>query len=159
VSEATEPGLSPAQEQARELARAAVEAAADKQYLTVALLLSMISLATGPHGVSEALIAWCDWNLELQRQLDGRTRPQGPVTVIPAWENPETGQLCLDAAAMPPDERWAGQLVAARAAGDLDNFNALLSAMPDDGYERGRYALVLLMSCAGYLRLVRESAS
>jgi len=106
----------------------------------------------GPNVIALVLAAFCDTTLSLQREMRGMPPPGDGVAedglVRPVWVNADTGKVTADADGLPPAVRWAGQLVAARAALDFDGFQALLLAMPADGLKRGEYATALLMSCA-----------
>jgi hypothetical protein len=107
-----------------------------------------------PNVIALVLTRFCDTIIGLQRDITGMppvadgADTDGPVR--PLWFNADTGQATMDADAedLPAAVRWAGQLIAARAALDLDGFQALLSAMTDDARQRGEYANTLLMTCA-----------
>ena len=104
--------------------------------------------------IALVMVAFCDTAIGLQRDMKGMppleeglaVAEEGPVR--PGWVNAETGRVTLNADEMPAPERWAGRLVAARAAMDLDGFQALLRAMPASGFERGKYANALLRGVA-----------
>jgi hypothetical protein len=109
-----------------------------------------------PNVIALVLAGFCDTMLDLQRRMRGMPPledgepEEGPVR--PVWVNADTGRLTMDADSLPPAVRWAGPLVAARAALDFDGFQALLKAMPADGHKRGEYATALLTGCAALAR-------
>jgi hypothetical protein len=117
----------------------------------------------GPNVIALVLVAFCDTTIGLQRDMKGMgplqdgVAEEGPVR--PGWVNAETGQVTLDADEMAPAERWAGRLVAARAAMDIDGFQALLRAMPADGKERGAYGSALLIGCASLAALAAKGSA
>jgi hypothetical protein len=145
-------GTEEKRKRAVELTTQAVHAAMRDDWDAAIKAMSAITPETGGAGVTVALQALCDTIIDAQQRAAGL--PAGAPAeglVRPAWLDMETGHVDMDAAAVPPDARWAGQLLAARAAMDRGAWNALLSAMPADGHERGRYALVLLRACAATL--------
>jgi hypothetical protein len=110
-----------------------------------------------PNVIALVLSAFCDTTIGIQRDMRGLPPMEDGVPedgpVRPAWVNADTGQLTMDADALPPAVRWAGQLIAARAALDFESFQALLTAMPTDGFKRGEYANTLLMTCVSTAKL------
>jgi hypothetical protein len=116
----------------------------------------------GPNVIALVLTGFCDTTIALQREIRGMPPLQDGVAeegpVRPVWLNGETGKLTMDAGDLTPAVRWAGQLVAARAAQDFDGFQALLKAMPADGLKRGEYATTLLMSCVTLARARKPGA-
>lgn len=145
----------------RDLATRALHAAMKEDWPAVRQAFAEIS-ADG-RAVTFALMAWCDWTLQAQAWMLGRPFPEtGPVSdamVAPAWIEAETGRLITDADEMPPPARWAGRLVAARAAMDHVQFQVLIGTMPGDGFKRGEYATALLRSCAGIVALSRQGGA
>lgn len=135
---------------AAELATRAYHAAVREDWPAVSAAMAEAGRQS-PNVITLVLTAFCDTTISLQRKIRGMPPPQDGVPedgpVRPAWLNAETGRLTMDADDLPPAVRWAGQLVAARAAMDADSFQALLKAMPADGLRRGEYAGALLMSC------------
>jgi hypothetical protein len=117
----------------------------------------------GPNVIALVLTTFCDTTLSLQREMRGMPPLENGVPedgpVRPVWLNADTGKVTADADGLPPAVRWAGQLVAARAALDFDGFQALLLAMPADGLKRGEYATALLMSCATLANRARRAAA
>jgi hypothetical protein len=99
-----------------------------------------------------ALVAWCDWLIQAQAQMQGVEVPAaGPVPGFsrPGWLNMGTRRGTLNADEVPREARWAGQLIAARAAMDQPQFTALITALPDDSLEAGEHVSTLLWGCAG----------
>lgn len=113
-----------------------------------------------PNVIALILCMFCDTAISLQRAMTGLppmedgVPAEGPVR--PGWVNADTGRLTLDADEMPPAERWAGRMVAARAALDYDAFQALMAAMPGDGMKRGEYANALLIGVASLAGLAAQ---
>jgi hypothetical protein len=113
-----------------------------------------------PNVIALVLTAFCDTTISLQRGIRGMPPmedgiPEGSL-VQPLWVNADTGHATMNADDMPPALRWAGQMVAARAALDFDGYQALLLAMPTDGFKRGEYANTLLMSCVSLTRIAGD---
>lgn len=143
--------------EARDLATRALHAAMREDWPAVQEVFGEIS--TDGRAVTFALMAWCDWTLQAQAGMLGRPFPEsGPLSelAVPAWIEAETGRLITDADEMPPSARWAGRLVAARAAMDHVQFEVLIRTMPGDGFKRGEYAVALLRGCAGIVNLTRR---
>ena len=145
--------------QARELATRALNEAVREDWPAVRKTFAEIS-ADG-RAVTFALMAWCDWTIAAQCKILGRPMP-GPgepaEVARPGWWNAETGKITLDADAVPPAARWAGRLVAARAALDEVQWKVLVGTMPGDGFKRGEFAAALLMGCAGMYALAFPGA-
>lgn len=107
----------------------------------------------GGEGVELCIRAWCDTLVDAYRQATG-TQADAPVR--PVWVDPETSQVATDAAGVPPEVRWAGRVIAARAALDCDAYGALLLSIPDDDAACGAHVLTLLDSVAQTLRHLME---
>lgn len=138
---------------ARHLAAGALHAAIREDWPAASRAMQAISTETGGAGTTAALVAWCDTLITVQRRAAGLPGEPAPGEVTrPGWLDAGTGQVTLNAGDVPPAVQWAGQLVAARAALDLDGFNALLTAMPEDRKARGDYAGALLHACAATAR-------
>lgn len=73
---------------------------------------------------------WCG-GIEQVTALDPDA--DGFVGVRPVFLGPD-GET-TDASTVPAPVRWTGQIIAARAAGDDDTFEALLTALPEDEHE------------------------
>jgi hypothetical protein len=138
---------------ARNLAERAYHAAVREDWAAANLAMAEAGRQT-PNVIALVLSMFCDTIIGLQRARMGLPPGEDGVPedgpVRPGWFNADTGQMTMDAddAGLPAAVRWAGQLVAARAALDFDGFQALLQAMPADGFKRGEYANALLRGCA-----------
>jgi hypothetical protein len=147
-------------QQMRELATAALQAAMREDWPAVRQAFAGIS--TDSSATTFALVAWCDWTIQAQAEMQGLAMPAaGPMPGIarPGWLNMDTGKVTLDADEMPPVVRWCGQLIAARAAMDMAAFNALIGTLPGDGVERGEYAAALLTGCAEMVGMWQKRAA
>jgi hypothetical protein len=145
-------------QQMRELATQALQAAMRKDWPAVKQAFAEIS--TDGNATMFALVAWCDWTIQAQAEMQGLTMPAaGPMPGIarPGWLDLDTGKVTLDADELPPAVRWAGRAVTARAAMDMTAFNSLVAAMPGDGIKRGEYAAALLTGCATMVSLARPA--
>lgn len=69
-------------------------------------------------------------------------RPQPGTVVMPMWFDTTDGQFGT-ADEVPPRVRWAGQLIAARAADDPDGFYALVHSFSSDAEFSDRMAALL----------------
>jgi hypothetical protein len=109
----------------------------------------------GPEALEYAIRAWCDALIFRYRKISG-TPDDEPVR--PGWINGDTGDIATDADDVPPEARWAGRLVAARAALDLPAWDALLLALPEDGWQVGRHVSALLSTVAQTIRALPAGA-
>ena len=142
------------------LAHAVLLAAIDEKWPTAQRAIERLNAECGPEGLATALIAWCD---AIAEHAQGGRPEFGRVNVLP-W-NTDTGGVGDEA--LRPTVRWATRLVAARAKGDIEAFEALLAELNaiNDGFERGRYATELVQSAAltirslprGYANMGRSS--
>lgn len=141
------------------LAHAALAAGVAGQWKRVEHCLNRLNTECPGPGLGDALVAWCDALAE--HSNDGM--PEfGRVNVV--HFNTDTGAL-NQRDEITPARSWAARLIAARGAGDRDQFVALLAELNaiTDGFERGRYATTLLESVAltirnlprGYARMGR----
>lgn len=142
----------------RELATQALHAARREDW--DAVKQSFADISADGKAVTFALMAWCDTTIKAGADLMGQPSPDAgevaePVAEIvrPAWIHAETGRVTLDADEMTPEARWAGRLVAARAAMDEVQWQVLVGTLPGDGFVRGQYVLALLRGCAGLVGL------
>ena len=99
----------------------------------------------GGEGIMFAIVAWCDTLIMRQQQVLGHKKGD---LARPAWLNADTGDLALNADDVPPPVRWAGRLVAARAAMDHDVWQALVDSTPDTPGATTEHVSVLLTSIA-----------
>lgn len=118
--------------------------------------VKQISDQTGGSGLEYAMRAWCDSLIGPMRRAAGTP---DDALIRPAWVNSESGQVSLNADDVPAEDRWAGQMISARAAMDKDNWNALMAALPRDGFAIGDYICALLGMVAATLRAVKAGAA
>jgi hypothetical protein len=97
---------------------------------------------SGSEALIVAIVAWCD--TLLARHPDGPHAGDRPVQV--GWLEDGKGRV-QHAEDVPPPARWAGQVIAARAALDEDAFYALLGA-PAEGADLGSCVIALVQSVA-----------
>lgn len=145
---------------AKEYATTALHAVVRDDWAAASTALQAASDELGGRGLGDVIVLLCDTIIGTQNRMAGR--PEffaGPGVARPMWMNTETGRLDTDATAVPPAARWAGQLVAARAAMDLPAYNALLSAIPEDPRERSEHVARLLAGCAHTVKVERGLAS
>jgi hypothetical protein len=147
-------------ERALELAREALEAALEEDWAGAGAAVQAISDERGWTGVTLALTAWSDTLVIFTRRSQGLPDEPGPgVIVQPAWADDETGEVIEDADAVNGYHRWAGRLLAARAAMDHDSCEALLRSLPEDGGECGRHVTILLEMVALGMGHIRKAAA
>ena len=130
------------------LAHAALIAGVDGKWKTVEALMKRLNAECPGPGLGDALVAWCD---ALAEHSYGGVPEFGRVRVNHL--NADTGAM-NNQAEITPERAWTARLIAARAAGDRDAFEALLgelNAIPD-GFERGRYAITVVESVALTIR-------
>lgn len=133
----------------RELAAKALHAAMAEDWDTVKRAFA--ELSTDGRAITFALMAWCDTALAAQAEIRGMPQPGAEPMgefVRPVWIDPGNGKVISNADEIPAAHRWAGRVLAARAAMDEVQFRVLVGTMPGDGFERGQYALALLMNAA-----------
>jgi hypothetical protein len=131
----------------RRLASEILAAATAEKWTTVSALMTRLSNECPGEGITEALLGWCDTTLN---HASGGTFGTGQrLAVMPMAI--ETGQINGE---LPPELRWAMNLLQARANMDKPAFRALLDQINaiSDGHERGQYAGALVQCCALTLR-------
>jgi hypothetical protein len=121
-------------------ATAALNAMLRGDYPATDRALDRLHSQHGMPGITTALVIWCDAAL---RQIPAG---DGPVTL--AWVEHGTGRVHRDAGEVRPAERWAGRLLAARAAGDLDGFRALVEAVPAERVTVGEHVGAMVQMAA-----------
>ena len=100
----------------------------------------------GPRAVSTLLSTVADTHIAAHERQHGQLPPD--EVVAPVWVNVDTGRIA-GADGVAPMWRWAGRWVAARAAGDRDQCEALLGALHQLGVdELIEHVGALLQMCA-----------
>lgn len=122
------------------LASVAFHAAVASDWPKATRAVQRLSDECGGPGLYLALVAWCDAYSE--HACDGESHGRiGRMN----WINAETGGLDgADSPRLPEPIRWAGNLVASRAALDEPRFNELINELPSDGLKRGEYFAAVL---------------
>jgi hypothetical protein len=130
------------------LAHAALVAGVDGKWKRVEDILRRLNTECPGPGLGDALVAWCD---AMAQHAEGGEPEFQPVRI--ATMNADTGGL-NSPEGNTPELRWAGRLIAARAAGDRDQFVAVMDELNaiDDGFTRGRYVVQLVESVALVMR-------
>ncbi len=128
-------------------AGAALHAAMADDWGAVSRALQTLIDECGGEGVIAAMSAWCDTLLIHTHDID----PKVPLRLL--FVNADTGDIG-DADDVPPEVRWAGRLVAARAAMDKPTWDALIDSIPHDDSAISRHISVLLRSIVTGLKAV-----
>ena len=145
------------EERAYELAAQALQAAVREQWETATDAVQAIGDECGPEGVEYACRAWCDALIVRYQAATGLPYPAGEP-VRPVWQDAVTGTL-KDADEVGTRSRWAGRLLAARAALDYDAYKALIASVPPDPQVVGEHVGTLLTTVATTLRDLMAGAS
>jgi hypothetical protein len=124
------------------LAANAYHAALAKDWRKAERALARLNEECAGEGLFTALKAWCD--TFINHASDGAE--VGKFRMV-GW-NVDTG--AVNESGVRETVTWSHRLIAARAAMDLDAFNATLQELNDipDGFERGRYVAELLQCIA-----------
>lgn len=130
---------------ARELSTVALHGAQLSDWERARAAVVTLNDELGGDGIMFAIVAWCDTLIVRQQQVTGQK--EGDF-VRPAWLNTDTGDIALNADDVPPPIRWAGRLVAARAAMDHDAWDALVKSIPDTPMATTEHVSALLTSVA-----------
>jgi hypothetical protein len=126
------------------LATAAFHAALSNEPVKAGRYLQRISDECGGDGLGIAMRAWIDTYAD---HATGGEPPRSRGNV--AFIQEGTGQLDReDSDRLPPEVRWAGQIIAARCADDRERYMQLIGEMPDGGAEIGMYVATLLLTIA-----------
>jgi hypothetical protein len=120
------------------------------QELSAAVAMEMIYQTYGREGVYRVAVTWCDYILERTPEY----QPGEPVHLV--WEEVATGTI-RHAEEAPPMVRWAGQVLAARAADDQANAWAIFSAVPEE--HLAEHMATLLQTLAIQLRAFKEEGT
>jgi hypothetical protein len=139
-----------------QLATEALQAAMEEDSERASAAVKAISSELGGPGLYLAIVAWCDAVILRYREVTG-TPDDGPVRM--AWQNTDTGDISATGNDVPEETRWAGRLIAARAALDEPAWDALMSSLPEDGWAIGGYVSALLSTVALTLRRMLASRS
>ncbi|QOC89863.1 hypothetical protein [Micromonospora craniellae] len=131
----------------RRLAATALHMAIERDWRRATDAVNRISAECTPEALGDVLVAWCDTVLTY---ACGDSFEFGTVRLV-AWD---VGAGVVGEAPPTPYLQWTHDLIRARAAGDLDAFNAALQRLNDidDGNERGRYVSALLESISMTMR-------
>jgi hypothetical protein len=132
---------------AREIAGRALRCAVREDWPGAVRALKQLDAGFGAGGMSVAFAGWCDTLISKQREL-GIARPGA---ARPLWVNTGTGEVG-SADDVPAEVRWAGQLIAARAAWDEDAYTALARAVPRTPEAVTAHVATLLECVSGTLR-------
>jgi hypothetical protein len=136
-----------------DLTTAALQAAMTERWVAAGSALTAINTELGGAGVAYAIKALCDTLIGRERELTG-TEDGTPIR--PAWFDTDRNRLSLDADEVPVEARWAGRLIAARAAMDRDSYDALIAAVGTDGRTVAAHVSALLQMVALTLRELEE---
>lgn len=143
---------------AREFATRALHAAMREDWDAASAAMTSLSAETGSDGVLWAVLRFCDTIIGRQLAMQGLPGDAWDGGVRMSWLNTDTGAVG-HAGQVPDSVRWAGQLVAAKAAQDEATFRALIATMPDDDRGRGRYVGALLQSAAITANMARAGGT
>ena len=136
--------LPKAERRAMRLAGDALRCALVDDWTLATRTVQRISDECGSAGVARAILGWSDTLIARTPGLHGNA-------VRLAFMNADSGEVG-GADDVPEEVRWAGRVLAARAADDEDAWNALMDALPDDPAATGRHVARLLHLVALNLR-------
>lgn len=129
--------LSKNEKRAIRLATDALHAALADDWARATRAVQRTSDECGAEGVARAILGWSD--TLIGRMPGGKGKP-----VRLAFMEAESGRIDTNADDVPPRVRWAGRVLAARAADDKATWDALMDALPDDGQVIGEYVSAVL---------------
>ena len=114
--------------------------------------VEQINPLNGTPGLQVAVLGWADTYIQTLHPEHQYGRP-----FAIAWRDLEstTPDAVLGAADVPAPVRWAGQIIAARAANDPDTYVALMQA-PAEGADLGECIMALLTVVAANVDLARQ---
>lgn len=146
--------MSKSDKRAVRLAGDALRAALTENWPVANKTVERIDAECGATGIVTAILGWSDTLIARVPNLTGR-----PVRL--AFMNADSGRIDENADDVPDETRWAGRLLAARAADDEATWNALVDALPDDPAAVGAHVGHLLQMVALNLRhlMHREEGS
>ncbi|TMR11047.1 hypothetical protein ETD86_37005 [Nonomuraea turkmeniaca] len=141
----TEIDYGPRNPRAMDLARIALWAAVRDDNDRAVAALKAINEETGGEGLMDAILGWCDTAIAHIGIEVGK-----PVKI--AWMEAETQRINSGPDEVRPTARWAGRLLAARAADDHDTFMALIDTIPGGPKDVGDHVWELVQMVALNLR-------
>lgn len=142
----------PRNPRAMELAGVALYAAMADDTDKAVDAVKAISEETGGEGLMDAILGWCDTLIVRTPDLEiGK-----PVKI--AWMEAETRRINDGPHEVRPTARWAGRLLAARAADDHDTFMALMDSIPHGPKDVGDHVWELVQMVALNLRQAPEQS-
>lgn len=141
--------------QARTLASEALVAAMRGDSTAVRAAVTAVN-GLGGQAMEYAVRAWCDTLVSRYQRLTG-TSSGDPIHL--QFMNPDTGARTGNADDVPPEMAWAGRMILARQAQDIDQWMALISALPEDAAEVGAHVMAVLGSVALTLRHITAVSS
>lgn len=125
--------------------------AADEDWRAVGVLVDEVFRLDSSHALLTMLYAAADIQLAAHENRVGRA-PDGAEVVEPVWVEAGTGRVG-GADDVPPAPRWAGRFIAARAAGDRQQCEALIRVLAGlDPQQFGEHVLAVIESCAAAVR-------
>jgi hypothetical protein len=135
--------------QAAELAIEAYDHAYAGRLQEAADVVGRIGEQCGGGGLTTALATWC--RKYVAHATDGDKRRLGIPQMV--FINDDTGEATDEQSTqVPANIRWAGQLIAAYAARDLERCNAVIDELPQDEGDIGMYILSVLFSIASTVK-------
>lgn len=130
-------------------ATAALHAAMADDWKAASGALQTLSDECGGAGVGDAMRAWCD---TLIGRTHGDLQDSGSGVRL-VFKNADSGEMG-GADDVPAPTRWAGRLIAARAAMDQPTWQALLEAIPPGNDAVSEYVGALLQTIVVNLKAV-----
>lgn len=118
------------------------------------LAADYVRSATLRHGLLTCVVGWCDTFINIAYPQHKRGEPMRLAWIA----DDGTDVINWDVGAVRPTVAWAGRVIAARAAMDQEQFNALM-AMPAEGAELGAHIVELLSMVAIGLNNTAKVAS
>jgi hypothetical protein len=131
---------------AMRLASAALSCAMAEDWGRATKAMQRIGDECGQVGIRRAVLGWSDTLIARMGHTPGQ-----PVAI--AFQQAETGRIdTADSEYVPDRVRWAGRVIAARAADDQATWDALMDSLPEDGRVIGQYVGAVLETVALMLR-------
>jgi hypothetical protein len=140
--------LSKVEQRAIRLASAALTCAVSNDWDRATKAVQRIGDECGEVGVGRAILGWSDTLIHRMGHKPGK-----PVNLV--FQQVETGRIdTADGEHVPERVRWAGKVIAARAADDEAAWDALMKALPEDGAVVGQHVAAVLEMVALMLRRI-----